>query len=116
MIQFHNFYEMFMRIGKASGCHQLPSRSFYIKGKQFPICARCTGVLAGECIALFFFRYLSLPHIFLLIFCGVMFLDWFFQYMKIQNSNNTRRFITGCLGGYAYITLLLKIILQLKSL
>ena len=29
------------------GCHARPDRSFYWNGKQFPICARCTGELAG---------------------------------------------------------------------
>ena len=29
------------------GCHARPDRSFYWNGKPFPICARCTGELAG---------------------------------------------------------------------
>lgn len=40
------------------GCHCLPERSFFIKGKQFPICSRCTGILVGIFLAIctFFFR------------------------------------------------------------
>ena len=30
------------------GCHCRPDRSFYWKGKKFPLCARCTGELAGK--------------------------------------------------------------------
>lgn len=29
------------------GCHQRADRSFHFHGRQFPICARCTGELAG---------------------------------------------------------------------
>ena len=25
-------------------CHQLPDRSFFIEGRQLPVCARCTGL------------------------------------------------------------------------
>ena len=27
--------------------YRMPERSFFYKGKQFPICARCTGILVG---------------------------------------------------------------------
>ena len=29
------------------GCHQMATRSFFFKGFQFPLCARCTGILVG---------------------------------------------------------------------
>lgn len=39
----------FIRIlGNNSGCHQLAERSFFYKGYQFPVCARCTGVTIGQ--------------------------------------------------------------------
>ena len=35
-----------------SFCHRKPERSFFWRGKQFPVCARCTGIHLG---------YLSFP-------------------------------------------------------
>jgi uncharacterized membrane protein len=33
-------------------CHQLPDRSFFWGGQQFPVCARCTGLYASAAIGL----------------------------------------------------------------
>ena len=32
------------------GCHCRPDRSFFFRGRQFPVCARCTGMLLGFCV------------------------------------------------------------------
>lgn len=40
-----------MEIGDSLGCHQMPERSFFISGYQFPVCARCTGVIISAIIA-----------------------------------------------------------------
>lgn len=40
-----------MHIGASTGCHQMPERSFFFKKYQFPVCARCCGVLCGEILA-----------------------------------------------------------------
>lgn len=84
------------------GCHQIPERSFFYKGEQFPVCARCTGVAAGQvlcvCAALMKKRIFNIHCILLLIPMGI---DWLVQFVNIKESNNVRRFITGILGGFA---------------
>lgn len=32
-------------------CHQRPERSFFLHGRQLPVCARCTGLYAGAALA-----------------------------------------------------------------
>lgn len=96
------------------GCHRRPDRSFFFRGRQFPLCARCTGVLAGEIAATTAFRFLSPPTSLLLAFCGVMFLDWSIQFMGIRESTNFRRLVTGSLCGYAWGTLAWRLLILLK--
>jgi uncharacterized membrane protein len=31
-------------------CHQLPSRSFFLWGRQMPVCARCVGIYGGAAL------------------------------------------------------------------
>lgn len=33
-------------------CHQLPDRSFFLDGRQFPVCARCTGLYVSGLVGL----------------------------------------------------------------
>ena len=42
-----------MKMGAKLGCHQMPERSFFYKGYQFPVCARCTGLMAGYLLGIF---------------------------------------------------------------
>lgn len=89
-----------MEFGHILGCHQMESRSFSFFGYQFPLCARCTGVLLGEilgivsiCFGIRLKWYIIIPLI------AIMGIDWFIQYLQIQSSNNIRRLITGTLCG-----------------
>lgn len=88
-----------MELGAKFGCHQIPERSFFLCGYQFPVCARCTGVILSAVFALFLFRkkIFSLPVCFAL--ASVMLFDWSMQYLRIKASTNPRRFVTGFLGG-----------------
>ena len=110
------FYHTCFSAARILGCHQRPDRSFFICGKQFPVCARCTGVFLGECIGIICYRLFQLPSVLLLTFCGLMFLDWLMQYLKVRESTNMRRLITGLLCGYAYMTFVLKGLIALKTL
>ena len=89
-----------MEFGNKLGCHQMPERSFFINSWQFPICARCTGVVIGEIFAiiLLIFRC-NIPILYLLLLLIPMGIDWGLQYIKICISSNIRRLITGILGG-----------------
>ena len=94
-----------MELGEMLGCHQMPERSFFIKGFQFPVCARCTGVILSAIIATIIFLKKRLPIGLCLSMSSVMLLDWGMQYLKIKESTNSRRLITGLIGGFGYSTL-----------
>jgi len=82
------------------GCHQIPDRCFYFKGKPMPFCSRCLGCAVGHILAfvLFLFGYLPsfLIAVILIIPLGI---DWSIQKFFAILSNNYRRLITGILGG-----------------
>ena len=94
-----------MDIGKRLGCHQRADRSFFIKGYQFPVCARCTGVILASAFAMIIFFIYPLNAGVCLVLSFLMFLDWFVQRIGVRESNNIRRLITGLLGGYGFMTL-----------
>lgn len=90
-----------MDVGHTLGCHQRPERSFFIKGYQFPVCARCTGVFASTIIALpMIIKKKLLPYNLATILAEVMLFDWTLQFCKIKESTNFRRLITGVIGGF----------------
>ncbi|WP_458455685.1 DUF2085 domain-containing protein [Methanobrevibacter sp.] len=88
-------------------CHRLPERSFFFKGRQFPVCSRCTGIYIGFFISILF-KYLklfSLPNNFLICFILTfpLLLDGFTQFFKLRESNNRLRLITGLMFGLSYL-------------
>ena len=103
-------WAFFMRLGNRCGCHQREDRSFHIKGWQFPICSRCTGILVGQLlgIVIYIFQF-RIPIYISCIFLFIMFLDWYIQYKKIRESTNIRRFITGTLAGIAQVAIFMEI-------
>lgn len=111
-----DFWAKLMHIGAKVGCHQRTDRSFFYKEYQFPVCARCTGVIIGYIASVITIAFV-LPDLLLgLIFCAIMFLDWFIQFVKIKESTNIRRLITGVLGGYGIIICEFNILLILLML
>ena len=98
-------YNFLMRIGKLTGCHQLAERSFFVGRYQFPLCARCTGILAGNIFALIIWSVVKLPIIFSILFCALMGIDGIVQYLGFFSSTNRRRFVSGFLAGWGMTTL-----------
>lgn len=89
-------------------CHQIPERSFFLKGHQFPVCARCTGGYISiflMTLAYYFFPISKNPKMFLfgIILIIPAFIDGITQLFKLRESNNTLRFITGFLLGIGLI-------------
>lgn len=109
-------YNFLVKIGEQSGCHRMPERSFFYKGKQFPVCARCTGGFAGYLAggALYFFYELNIE--ILIAFCAIMFLDWFLQYTKVKESSNVRRLITGFFCGIGLVQIYFKLLAKMLEL
>ncbi|VEH40044.1 Predicted membrane protein [Fusobacterium varium] len=77
-------------------CHSRPDRSFYFNGKQFPICARCTGVLLGWIIGIIYCILLEVPRgwVTVLILIPLM-VDGGTQALGKRESNNILRCVTG---------------------
>lgn len=94
-----------MKYGKKLGCHQLPERSFFVHGYQFPVCARCTGVIISSVLAIPIFFIYKIPIDYCIILGLIMFFDWFIQYIKFLKSNNYRRLLTGIFGGIGITTI-----------
>lgn len=97
-------------------CHRKPERSFFIKGHQFPVCARCTGFYTGLIIFLIYDYFFNIDYnLNLLIFSIILLIptsiDGFTQLLNFRQSNNTLRFITGLIGGIGLI-IFLKIVIQ----
>ena len=103
--------------GEKMGCHQMPERSFFLKGYQFPVCARCTGVIVGELVSLILIlcsiKLNPIVSIALLIPMGI---DWGLQYVKILESDNIRRVITGAIGGFGVTYVYYNILMFMISL
>lgn len=109
-------WKKFMKIGGYT-CHQMYERSFSYRGYQFPVCARCTGILIGQIIGIIFiilgFRIDFLWSLALIAPMGV---DGLIQLIKLIESNNIRRVTTGFVSGVGYMYLLFNILVIIKHL
>jgi uncharacterized membrane protein len=79
------------RVGIAINCHQRPERSFFLDGRQVPICARCFGVLIGTALVPLYSRNLLVATVLI----AAMLLDGGTQLLRLRESTNWLRFITG---------------------
>ena len=95
------FLILFAKLGNASGCHQIPERCFCVGGYVFPLCARCCGVWVGQiCAVAAWLLGFRAPVWLFAAMLAVMGGDWLLQYWGVLPSTNTRRFVTGILGGF----------------
>ena len=91
-----------MNIGSRLGCHQMPERSFFYKGYQFPVCARCTGLIIGYLLGVLIYFLKVLNWKIAIILCIPLVLDGGSQYLNWRISNQVLRLIT---VSYTHLTL-----------
>ncbi len=89
------------------GCHCRPDRSFFYRGRQFPICARCTGELVGILALLLTWFWVHPGAVCSLCLLLPLIADGVIQLRTSYESNNLRRLWTGILFGYGLANLLL---------
>jgi uncharacterized membrane protein len=114
-------------LGKADAvgyaiCHRIPERSFFLNGRQMPLCARCTGTFLGAMLgmaALLVYRRhraARLPSVpvlgLMILFIALWGFDGLNSYMTffpgaphLYEPRNWLRMTTGILNGLALITL-----------
>jgi uncharacterized membrane protein len=90
-------------------CHRRPDRSFNYNGKQFPVCARCTGFYLGLLLfSILFFFNLSYDFYYLgLLLLVPMGVDGTTQLFKLRESNNMLRLVTGLVAGAGVILMII---------
>ena len=89
------------------GCHQRPERSYFIRGYQMPVCARCEGELIGMAAAFIAIWFIRPPYWLMACIMIPMVLDGLIQGMTKYESTNLRRLITGTLFGFGAVMILL---------
>ena len=96
-------------------CHRKPERSFFYNGKQFPVCARCTGIYIGY-ISIFIFAVFRvyIPVLWSVILMLPTLIDGLTQAYCNRESNNWLRLITGIMFGVG-ISSLVAILAKLTS-
>ena len=106
-----------MEFGKIAGCHQKPERSFFIGGWQFPVCTRCTRILIGHIASAIAIIFKVKFNVYVCLgMLLIMVLDGTIQYLKIKESTNLRRFITGIMGGVGFVGCCMWILKKLLTL
>ena len=103
---FINFIYKWLPI--VCGCHCRSDRSFFFRGYQFPICARCTGEVIGVSAGIIFFIFCRLSVPVLVCMLVPALIDGVVQMKTDYESNNIRRLWTGILLGFGTVNLMLQ--------
>ena len=104
-----------MELGARFGCHQRADRSFTIGHYQFPVCARCTGILISTIFTYIFYfkrRVKIEKSIWMMI---PLVVDGTLQYLEICESNNRRRLVTGLFWGFGSTCIRLNLVKNIFS-
>jgi len=88
-------------------CHGDPSRSFWCRGKPFPLCSRCTafypaiilGLPAGILLTILFEPASWLALVLFSLLEAPLVIDGMTQYQGWRRSNNLIRAVTGAMAG-----------------
>jgi len=87
-------------------CHQLPERSFFIKGHPFAVCARCTGIYAGFAVATVLYplarslRQTEAPaRKWLFLAAAPLAIDFSIEFSGVGHNTHSSRLFTGALLG-----------------
>lgn len=97
-------YPLSLKYGQKM-CHQFSDRSFHVGIRQYPVCARCTGIYVGIFIGLLSAIFYKLPLNVCIVLLLPMLLDGYIQLKTSYNSNNIKRLITGLLFGYSLVSI-----------
>ncbi|MCW3108272.1 MAG: hypothetical protein JWQ09_2778 [Segetibacter sp.] len=91
-------------------CHRKAERSFFWRGKQFPVCARCTGIYLGYLsFPVFNFDWYYISSFLSILLIMPTLLDGLTQAFMHRESTNFIRFTTGVLGGVGAMSLIVNI-------
>lgn len=80
-------------------CHRMPSRSFFYKKKQFPVCARCTGIYLGYFIMIPMLWFYQIGIVYSILLILPTMIDGVTQAYLNRESTNFLRCTTGFLAG-----------------
>lgn len=85
-------------------CHRKPERSFFFRGHQFPVCARCTGFYITVFLYFIYTFYYYINYNLVILIIAILLLvpagiDGFTQLFKFRESTNFLRLVTGLMGG-----------------
>ena len=99
-------------------CHRRPDRSFFWRGKQFPLCARCTGLYGGGGIGLLVFvtRPIKISKFVGALLLGPMYIDGITQLNDLRESTNILRLLTGLMGGVGLALTILNELSEVSSI
>ena len=88
-------------------CHKDPNRSFFWKGKQFPVCARCTGIHLGYLsLFLFLFQLIYINWILSIVLILPTLIDGLTQAYFNRESTNIFRVLSGFIAGIGIMSVI----------